>query len=188
MGVMNKKKGLRKTPYFTSDELIQWMKLATLCGELDASSKETQDKEWRRLMRCSFGMIWKVVQERIALIDEKQKRSVIRRREHSKIKMITSDEERVPNQSDTQEHVTIAYEDLLDLTDLALNSCCACPQGECVKDCYFRKVMHRLSLPVCRDELKAGECEFNWRAVGETEQVVPQNQRPVHYYAEDYVL
>lgn len=185
---MNKDKGLRELPYMKSSELIQWMKLACLVGELEACADETKKGTWRAWMKCAQGLIWKVVKERMEILDPKQCKSVVRRRSHTEIKMITSDEARVPGQSDSQEHVTLAYEDLIDLADLALNSCAACPQGDCVKECFYRKVMHRLSLPVCRDNVKEGECEFNHRSVGETEQVKPLNHREEHYYDEDYVL
>lgn len=188
MGIMNKDKGLREAPYMKSSELIEWMKLACLVGELDACAEETKKGTWRSWLKCARGMIWKVIDERGSMLDAKQWKSVIRRRQHSKIKMITSDEDRVPGQSDTQEHVTVAYEDLIDLTDLALNSCAACPQGECVKDCFYAKVMFRLGLPVCRDDVKDGECPFSWLPVGETRQIQPKNQRNEHYYEEDYVI
>lgn len=188
MGVMNKKKGLRETAYMTSDELIQWMKLACLCGELDVCAKETQNGRWRSWLKCGYGLVWKVVMARINMVDPKQIKSIMRRKEHSDIKMITSDEKRFPTHKETQEFVTVAYDDLLDLADLALNSCAACPQGECVQNCFYKKVFLRLGLPVCRDNPAEGECPYNWRAVGEVSQVQPQNQRNEHYFEEDYTI
>lgn len=190
MGVMNKEKGLRTTPYMKTDELIMWMKLCVLCGELEACAKATQNKKWRSWLNPAKGLVWKVVMERINMLDPKQAKSIARRREHSEIKLYTSDELRLPkNQgNDVQDYVTVAYEDLLDVVDLANNSCCACPQGECVKDCYYRKVFHRISVPVLRDNPKDGECEFSSLPMGVVEQVKPRNQRGEHYYLEDYVL
>lgn len=188
MGVVNKEKGLRETPYMKSDELIQWMKLACLCGELEACAKATVKGKWRAWMKCAYGLIWKVVLERMSLVEPKAMKSIMRRKEHSKIKMITSDEERFPSRKETQEFVTVAYDDLLDLADLAMNSCAACPQGECVKDCFYKKVLLRLALPVCRDNPAEGECPYNWRKVGDVEQIKPQNQRNEHYFDEDYTL
>lgn len=188
MGIMNKDKGLRETGYLKTQELIQWMKLACLCGELEVCAKETKNKQWKSWMSCAKGLIWKVVLERINLVDPKQVKSVERRRRHTSIKMITSDEERVPNKSDIQEHVTLAYNDILDLADLAINSCAVCEQGECVQGCHYRQVFHRCGIPVCRDEVKDGECEFHWLKAGEIEVLKPRNHNAPRYFDEDVVI
>lgn len=177
--------GLREGPYMITDELIQWMKLGVLSSELEVTYKATQNKEWRKYMKMASTLCTKVLMARIMLVDPKQANNLQRRREHNEIRLFTSDELRLPENCNKQEQVVVALEDLYDVADLALNSCLACPQGECVENCFYRKVFHRLSFPVTRENPCKGECEFVAHAIGEVANVRPQNQRMNNYFEDD---
>ena len=184
-----KQKGLRETPYMASWELVVWMKLAILSGELDACVSETKNKKWHKKLACANTMLWSVIQERIAMTDPKQAKSIVRRKNHSDIISFTSDEKRLPkNKNNMPESVTLAYEDFIDIIDLANNSCVACKQGPCVDSCFYKKVFLRCGVPILRPDAKEGECPYSTLAVGETRQVIPRNQRNEHYYEDDYAL
>ena len=55
---------------------------------------------------------------------------------------------------------TISYNDWCLFGELALLHCLMCPQGKYVKDCEYRKMFHRVGIPIGREEVKEGECEF----------------------------
>lgn len=58
------------------------------------------------------------------------------------------------------DRITVDYDDLALIAEMALMCCNACPQGKYVKDCEYRKMFHRLGIPVGREEVSDGECEF----------------------------
>lgn len=153
---------MKRTPYMSTAELIQFLKIGILSGESRAIATQTTDKIWKRKLNCVATYCEGITKERLACLDAKQLRSVSRRNSHSTMKLYTSDECRIDQQQDgvPYEAVTVSIDDLQTLTELAFCSCQSCPQGACVDGCEYREIMHRLGIPVARDNPKTGECEF----------------------------
>lgn len=153
---------MKRTPYMSTAEMIDWIKIGVLAGESRAIASRTPEKDWQRKLKCVATYCEKITKERLACLDAKQLRSVSRRNSHSTMKLYTSDECRIDERQDgvPYEAATVSIDDLQTLTELAFCSCQSCPQGACVGGCEYRNVMHRLGIPVARDNPKDGECEF----------------------------
>lgn len=157
---------MRETTYMSSNALLEFLKVGILAGELDIIAAETKktaksqkEKRWAKDMRMSATLLQKITDERVAVLDPEQLKSVARRNKNSKMVMETTHNLRTGN-GRIDERITIDYDDLACIGELALLACHACPQGKYVKDCQYRKMYHRLGIPVGREEVAEGECEF----------------------------
>lgn len=157
---------MKESPYMSSGALLEFLKVGVLAGELDkiaADTKQTaktlREKRWAKEMRMSATMLSRIVRERVEVLDKKQLDSVSRRNKHTEMVLASTDSLR-GSKSRIDEHITVDYDDLALIAELALMGCNACPQGKYVKDCEYRKMYHRLGIPVGREEVCEGECEF----------------------------
>ena len=162
---------MRETNYMSSSALIEFLKVGILAGELDIiaaytkkTAKTPKEKRWAKDMRMSATLLQKITDERVAALDKDQLESVARRNQHSKMVMETSHNLRT-GKGRIDERITIDYDDLALIAEMALMCCNACPQGKYVKDCEYRKMFHRLGIPVGRTEVQEGQCEFMTRDV-----------------------
>lgn len=152
---------MKRDSYMSKNELTDFMKIGVLAGEAAAIAERTPVAEWRRKLKCVSTYCEKIITERLMSLDRRQLESVKRRKDHTEIMLLTSDQNRVERHSGEKE-ITISTEDLYDLLDLAMLSCMKCPQGDCVKECHFRDVFHRLGVPPSRTNPADGECEFRY--------------------------
>ena len=60
------------------------------------------------------------------------------------------------------ESFTLSRDVYFDLLEQALYNCNHCPQGERVKECKFKKLLHDISVLPVRTEVEPGECEFRF--------------------------
>ena len=159
---------MKEKPYMSSTDMLEFIKLGCLSGEAKLSAKVTKEnaktpkeKEWAKRMAIAATNLGKVVDERLECLDEAQVITVQRRWKNSDIRLYTVDQLRVEGRTKPEaEDRTISYEDWCYLGELALLHCEMCPQGQYVKDCEYRKMFHRVGIPVGREEVKDGECEF----------------------------
>lgn len=154
---------MKKAPYMSKNELLDFLKVGCLCGELAAIAERTPDAKWRQKMKTCVTYLDGIAIERLTCMDMAQIESVKRRKDSSHIILQTEDQKRYIGGTPDKEIVHIAIDDLETLAELALNSCLACQEGLCVKDCRFRVVMHRVGIPVVRDDVVTGQCEFKLR-------------------------
>ena len=103
-----------------------------------------------------------VITERMEALDQKARDSVERRNNHVRMLMESKDPVRLGknNKSPLQ---TISSDDLEMIAELALIGCGACPQGKYVKHCPYRAMFHRLGVPIAREDVQDGQCEFMTR-------------------------
>lgn len=160
--------------YMSRSELLAFLKLGTLCSEVDLIVKTTKDKEWRRKLKCVITYCEKILEERLSYLDKTQLESISRRRKHTKLMLLTSDQKRI-REDKVEESITVETEDLYDIFDLAQKACLCCEQGEYVKTCHWREVYHRCGVPPYRTSPKEGECEF--RNDNEPRYLTPQEYR-----------
>lgn len=155
---------MKKEHYMSKNEMLDAMKVGTFSGELEAIADRTTVPEWRKRLRTAATNCQKVLEERLFCLDKNQLQTVQRRHSHNKMIYVTSDDKRYEptDKEDPQELVTVAIEDLYTVIDHAFESCHLCEQGEKVKDCPYRKLYHRISVPVARDNPETGQCEFMW--------------------------
>lgn len=155
--------------YMNAESLIEFLKVGILASELDiiaANTKKTakskMEKEWAKKMRMAATMMENVITERMEALDQKARDSVERRNKHVNMLMESKDPVRVGknNKSPLQ---TISSDDLEMIAELALIGCGACPQGKYVKDCPYRAMFHRLGVPIAREDVQDGQCEFMTR-------------------------
>lgn len=151
---------MKRAPYMSKQEMIEWLKIGVLAGEARAIAERTQDKEWRARLKTIATHAERITEERLSCLDPAQIVSVARRKNTAHVMLITEDQMRA--NKDDKELTTVAVDDLETLAELALCACMNCPQGDCVAGCEFRLAMHKLGIPVARDEVKPGECEFRW--------------------------
>lgn len=160
---------MKKSSYCGKDELLDVLKMGVFMSECEDIANKTPVKEWAQKLRTVKTYCGKIFDERLKALDDKQKATVLRRYNHTVIKFYTSDQNRIAAKNDNkpETEVTVSHDDLFDLLDLAMFNCMACPQGECIKQCYYRDLFHRLGVIVSRDETAEGECEFSLNKVGE---------------------
>lgn len=155
---------MKRAPYISATELQEFLKLGAVADLCEVMLTTTTDKEWLKRLRTANTHLHTLVNERVACLDLKQIRSLLRRKEHTAIRLYTSDEVRIDDEKYKvgvpYEKVTMDIEDLQDMAELALCACQACPQGELVPTCKFRRTMHNLGFPVARDEIGKTQCEF----------------------------
>ena len=115
-------------------------------------------------MRSAATNCQKLLEERLFCLDKDQLQTVQRRHNHNKMVYVTSDDKRyVPTDKENpQELVTVSIDDLYTVIDHAFESCHLCTQGIKVEECRYRKLYHRLGVPVARDNPADGQCEFMW--------------------------
>lgn len=166
---------MKHAPYMASTELNQLMWLSTIVqvAERILADPSTTDKDWRKWLKTIKSYTTKIVDARIADLDELEKKKVARRSKNLGIKVYSYDDARVDN-SDNGRTYTISQEDFLDLVDAASLHCYSCPQGDVAKDCPRRKLYHRLGLSchALRTDPAPGECE--WRYENSQRWVTPQ--------------
>jgi hypothetical protein len=167
---------MKRQSYCARDELLDLLKMGVFMSECEAIADKTPEKDWAQKLRTMKSYSSKIFDERLAALDPKAKATVLRRYKHSAIKFYTSDQNRIISKDDgkPESHVTVCFDDLFDLVDLALFNCKACPQGECIKQCYYRELFHRLGVIANKIEPQEGECEFSFNKVGEAE--VPKHR------------
>jgi hypothetical protein len=159
---------VKEKPYMSSQDLLEWLKIGCLAGEAKVAAEETKkhaktdkEKDWAKRMAIAATNLSKVTDERLECMDAMQVASVQRRHEHSSLQLYTSDKLRVDGRTKPErDDVTISYQDWCFLGEMALMHCEMCPQGKYVKDCEYRQTYHRVGIPVAREEVKEGECEF----------------------------
>lgn len=59
---------MNKNPYMSKNELINWLKLAVLVGELDSMIENTKDSIWRKAMKTARTLLSKIVEERLSFV------------------------------------------------------------------------------------------------------------------------
>ena len=155
---------MKTLPYMGKNELINFLKLGVLCGEIDEIIKVTTSKVWKQKLKTCFTYIDKIMIERLLLLDKKQLDSVNRRKNNTHLILRTEDQQRTPDKIE-KEMVYVDVNDLEEMAELALNSCTVCKEGLAVEKCRFRLVMHRLGITVCNDDPITGQCEYRLRGV-----------------------
>lgn len=160
---------MKASNYMNAASLVEFLKVGILASELDiiaANTKKTaktpMEKEWARKMRMAATMMENVIVERMTALDQKARDSVERRNNHVRMLMESKDNVRVAP-TDKSPHITVSSDDLTLIAELALMGCGACPQGEYVKDCPYRDMFHRLGIPIGREDVQDGQCEFMTR-------------------------
>lgn len=157
---------MKASNYMSSTALVEFLKMGILASELAviaANTKKTakskMEKEWARKMRISATMMENVITERLTVLDQKERDSVERRNKHTQMLMESTDKIRI-SKNDKSTQITVSSNDLMLIAELALIGCGACPQGKYVKDCPYRAMMHRIGIPIAREDAQDGQCEF----------------------------
>lgn len=160
---------MKKSSYCSKEELLDLLKMGVFTSECEAIAKRTPEKDWHKWLKTIETLSMKIFDQRLAALDNDQKVTVLRRYQHTAMKFFTSDQDRIRCKEDgkPEESIKVAHSDFFDVLDLAMYNCMACPQGDCREQCYWRKVYHRLGVPVSRDSIQEGECEFSLNKVGE---------------------
>ena len=167
---------MKKSPYMASAEMSQIIWCSAMLQMVEKMLETTKEKEWVKRLKTIETLINKIVVERLVCLDPVEKDKVERRAKNLACKVYSYDDARV-DRSDHGRKVTVMFEDLLDIADLALLECTSCPQGDVVKDCRYRKAFHKLGLTCgsSRENPKEGECEF--RFDNKQVHVTPQYKR-----------
>lgn len=167
---------MKRQPYMSRPELIDFLKIGTLAGEAEAIAERTSEKDWRQKLKTIATYANRITDERLKTLDKKQLSTVERRHKHTILKLVTTDQDRYePNDGKPEERITVNTDDLYDIVDLALLSCRKCPQGDVCAKCEFRTVYHRIGVPPIRTNPAEGECEF--RSDNEIACITPQYKR-----------
>lgn len=163
---------MKRQSYCAKEELWDVLKLGVFASECEAIADRTPEKDWRQKLRTMKSYAMKIFDQRLKELDERQRVTMLRRYKHTSIKFYSSDQNRIRCKEDgkPETHFNIAHSDFFDVLDLAAMNCKACPQGECIKECYYREVYHRLGVPVNRDNPGEGECEFGYGEVGKPDE------------------
>lgn len=168
---------MKREKYMSKPELMNFLKILSLAGEVDAALKNCTEKDWVRKLKTTLTYIDNITAERLDALDPQQVDTIERRIDHNKVIFNTSDKYRIAKKDfgKPEEEITVNTEDLYDVIDMALLSCMKCPQGDVCKTCNIRKIFHTWGVPVARTNPKDGECEF--RTDNEIKCVTPQGQK-----------
>lgn len=157
---------MKASNYMSSTAIVEFLKIGILASELDiiaANTKKTaktpMEKEWAKKMRTAATMMENVIVQRLEVLDQKARDSVERRNNHIQMLMEAKDTVRI-GANDKSTQITVSSNDLTLIAELALIGCGACPQGKYVKDCPYRAMMHRIGIPIGREDVQDGQCEF----------------------------
>lgn len=160
---------MQETSYMNGKSILELVKVGCFSTELKkiaedtkARAKTDKEKEWAKKFKCAHTYLQKIIHERLACLDKSQVKSVDRRCDHTVIEVYTTDQVRTEKEKDgvTYEPVTLEFNDFATLAELMLIGCRLCPQGKYVKDCPYRPLMHKVCIPVLRENPAEGECEF----------------------------
>ena len=154
---------MKKSAYLAAAEMQQFMWLSAFVQAMDEMIKTTDVPEWNRRFKTIRTYLKKTIAERMDSLDKVEEKKVLRRANNMGIKVYSYDDARV-DRDDYGRKVTVDFEALLTIADAALLECYSCPQGDCVKDCQFRKAFHTLGLScgASRTNPAPGECEFRF--------------------------
>lgn len=175
---------MNSNSYMNNNSILELLRASTFANEMTAMADRTknhaktkQERLWAKLMRSCATMMDRVVAERLKLVGDDQLPSVLRRLAHTEIRMYTTDQLRAEDTMDNVpfEKVTLSNVDAFLLAELCLIACYSCPQGDCVKGCEYRAVMHRMGVPVGREIVGPGQCEFRMDDVMRV--VLPQGHK-----------
>ena len=156
---------MKKAPYLNGDELGEVMILSALAQQLEEMVPFCVVPEWRRKLKCIVTYLDNLFHARISYLDNKQLQSVMRRCQHTIVKIHTTDQHKFMDNDRgilQDKTATIPIDDFFDLGDAAMLNCLHCPQGECVKDCKMRDLYHRLSFMPQRVDVQEGQCEYRY--------------------------
>ena len=160
---------MKAKPYMSSNDILEFLKIGCLAGECRNAAERTkktatteQEKDWAKRLKSAATNLAKVVDERMACVEPMQAKTVKRRWNNSDLRLYTSDQIRIDEQQykKVAEDRTITWEDFAFMGEMALLHCELCPQGEFVEDCEYRQTFHRVGIPVTRESVKPGQCEF----------------------------
>lgn len=165
---------MKRATYMGKEELMNFLKISALAGEVEDAIKYCKEKDWRRKLKTIVTYVDNIQSERLQALDKEQAATIERRFEHNKILFNTSDKYRIAQKDfgKPEEEITVNTEDLYDIVDMALLSCMKCPQGDICATCNIRKILHTWGIPVIRTNPAAGECEF--RSDNDIKCVTPQ--------------
>lgn len=156
--------------YMNADAMIELIKIGMLAGECDKSAvvtkklaKTQQEKNWAKNLKTSGTLLNKVIDERMACLDQKQRDSVERRFDNSQLSIEARYSVRIGAPVDAT--ITVSSDDFVMMAEMMLMGCGGCPQGKYVKDCPYRAMYHRVGIPVGRLDVQDGQCEFMTRDV-----------------------
>ncbi len=160
---------MKAKPYMSSNDILEFLKIGCLAGECKNAAELTkktattpQEKDWAKRLATAATNLAKVVDERMACVEPIQAKTVQRRWKNSDLRLYTVDQLRMDDMqyNKVAEDRTITWEDFCYMGEMALLHCMLCPQGEYVKDCEYRASFHRIGIPVAREDVKPGQCEF----------------------------
>lgn len=165
---------MNRDQYMSSKEFYDFVKIGIMAGEAPIIAKNTKDKEWHKALMTVGTICKKITDERLACLDAKNLLTVQRRHHHTELMLYTTDQLRVnpaDNGSSVEKRITVDGEDLYDLVEFCSYFCLQCPQGDLVKKCHMRDLLHKLGMPVSRTDPKEGQCE--WRVDDKNETLNP---------------
>lgn len=154
---------MEKAPYANAPEMGEIMILGAFQLQIQAMIELCQEAKWRRKLKCINTYAVNMLGERRSCMSKEGKESFERRCKHTFVKVHTSDQYKMlDNSLGVLQDKTYVLErdDYFDLLEQATLNCLHCSQGEKVEGCKFRKLLHKLSAPAIRDTPGKGECEF----------------------------
>lgn len=156
--------------YMNAGQLVEFIKVGMLAGELDKiaadtkkAAKTAQVKGWAQRIKSAATNLSKVIDERLRCLEPKQLDSVERRFNNSMLTIDARDKKRFDGEEELT--VTLKSDDFVMLAEMGLMGCGGCPQGKYVKDCQYRALFHRIGIPIARENVQDGQCEFMTRDV-----------------------
>lgn len=166
----------------SSKELTDFIKIGIFAGEAEYIASKTDDPDWKASLMKIAELCQNLIDERLTFLDRKQLLSVKRREQHSELLLYTSDQMRTHPLQQVEDTITVNGDDLYDLAELASRYCDQCPQGEGVKNCYYRKLYHRMGFPPARENVTCEQCEFR-----NNDEIViePPPMKQMAHYRED---
>lgn len=169
---------MKRAPYANAQEMGEIMIFSAFQMQINCMVDLCQDKKWRKKLKTINTYATHIIGERRGCMSKEGKESLDRRCTHTFVKVLTSDQYKMLDNSLgvlQDETYVLERDDYFDLLEQASLNCMHCSQGEKVKPCKFRALLHKLSAPVVRDNPAEGECEF--RLDNEIKWIAPDGER-----------
>lgn len=155
---------MKKGAYINKAEMDEVMLLSAAQQICERLYKGCFEKSWIPRLKCAAKYLDNILMDRLSAVEPEQQHNVGRRAKHIRVRVTSSDEvKKFSNEElDAAESYTLSKDVYYNLLEQALYNCNHCPQGEHVKGCAFRLMLHDIAVPPVRVDVKAGECEFRF--------------------------
>lgn len=158
-----KQAGLKIKEYMHEDETIDWCKIGVAAGELSCIADKYSRQgwsDWAAAMRTAVTKVNKVLNERLAMMNDKATRALINRRNHAKMIISIDYVKRVSESESDKDLVTVTANDFQDVLEMSIIQTCEGCNRQDFSQCKYHDVYVKMCVPVFNDS--GEQCPYQY--------------------------